>query len=144
MSYKQLKDNKWSYKLLKVPYLEGFHPPPEEVDKTDLYIQQPDNVIPHQQLQQLQQQQLQQHLQQQQQYSENESKPEVSSDVISTTESSAGTITLTDSVSLKETSGLPEDDVSRSYRLLPEVLMPPPPAPRSTFFFFDLLIFLCL
>ena len=172
MSYKQLKDNKWSYKLLKVPYLEGFHPPPEEVQNkpADLYIQTADNVIATAAAASGSEQQRPEKPDESQRTEAAQNLKVASADVTSAEAATTISASITTATTESNCRGTNEsvtisiryadddegtssrdgtekaavvaaepvkparDESSRSYRLLPEVLMPPPPPPRKIFF----------
>lgn len=105
-----------SYKLLKVPPLEGFHPAPETA-KTELYLPLSSSSSPV--------------------IVSTASSAIVKTEVVSSTVNSyqdgdnRDVLRPTDVLRPSETFRVPETPAPRSYRLLPEVLMPPPPAPRS-------------
>ena len=99
-----------SYKLLKVPPLEGFHPRPE-TSKTDPYLEVTTSsspVISNQ-------------------VTTVPSSSAFKSEVVSSTASLGNRLNLDRPRLEPESYGI---EKPLSYRLLPEILMPPPPVPR--------------
>lgn len=99
-----------SYKLLKVPPLEGFHPPPE-TSKTDPYLQVTTSSNPVISIQ----------------VTSAPSSSALKSEVVSSTASLGNRLNHDRSRLEPESYGI---EKPLSYRLLPEILMPPPPVPR--------------
>ena len=99
-----------SYKLLKVPPLEGFHPPPE-TSKTDPYLQVTTSSNPVISIQ----------------VTTAPSSSALKSEVVSSTASLGNRLNLDRPRLEPESYGI---EKPLSYRLLPEILMPPPPVPR--------------
>lgn len=99
-----------SYKLLKVPPLEGFHPPPE-TSKTDPYLQVTTSSNPVISIQ----------------VTSAPSSSALKSEVVSSTASLGNRLNLDRPRLEPESYGI---EKPLSYRLLPEILMPPPPVPR--------------